>query len=305
MNRKRKQNMGRMIGIALLVLLSILMQKFWPDQSKETSQVTGTRSDIVEVHFIDVGQGDAILIETGTESMLIDAGENNKGTVVTDYLKLHNITELDYVIGTHPHSDHIGGLDTVLNEFPVGQVILPSVVHTTKTYEDVLDTVDKKGLKIKAPTPEDRYQLGSAEFVILAPNSDTYDEINDYSITIKLIFGENSFLLTGDAEKFSEKEMLDKGYDLSADVLKLGHHGSSTSTDLKFLDAINPDHTVISVGQDNDYGHPHVETMQALLERNTKVYRTDFQGTVVFTSDGRTISVNTKDYTITDSDLTR
>jgi len=304
MKQKTKRNISRVSVILLLAGLTLLMNHYCgnaPDSSEVTD--TSNLSGIVEVHFIDVGQGDAILIESENESMLIDAGENNKGTLVSEYLKSQNITNLDYVIGTHPHSDHIGGLDQVINSFSIGMVILPSVVHTTDTYEDLLDAVENNQLSITNAVVGNQYSLGSATFTILAPNSSSYEDLNNYSVVIKLTYDDTSFLFTGDAEKLSETEMLSGTMDLTADVLKLGHHGSAYSTNEEFLDAVHPDYVVISVGKDNKYDHPHAETLQAMQTNHIKVYRTDVQGSVVFTSDGKNISVNTQDYKITEADL--
>lgn len=303
MRRKTKQILVRIIGIMLLAVLSIFINQFISESEKEASKDAVKPTDIMEVHFIDVGQGDAIFVEAGNSTMLIDAGENNKGTIVKEYLKNQQITKLDYVIGTHPHSDHIGGLDTILDSFEVGKVLLPNVVHTTKTYEDVLDSLERHNLSITAPEVGSRYYLGSANFTILAPTRSDYDEINNYSIAIKLSFGDTAFLLAGDAEKLSEDEMIETGIDISADVLKISHHGSAYSSSSDFLDAVNPSYSIVCVGKDNEYGHPHSETLQAIHGHDIKLYRTDEQGTVVFTTNGQTISVNTQDYIITEQDL--
>lgn len=302
MNRKKKQVIGRISVLLLLAALAIFINQYRPPQDAETSG-GNLHSNIVEVHFIDVGQGDSILIEADDSAMLIDAGENNKGSVVVDYLKSQEIKELYYVIGTHPHSDHIGGLDAVLNTFPVKKVIMPDITNNTQTFEDVLDAVAKNNLSITKPVMGTSYSLGPATFTILAPNSSSYEDLNDYSIVIKLTFGDTSFLFAGDAGIASEKEMLAKHLDLSADVLKIAHHGSSTSSSDSFLDAVNPTYGVISVGKNNEYGHPHSEILRALKDRDIKLYRTDVQGTIVFTSDGKNISVNTDNYIITDNDL--
>jgi beta-lactamase superfamily II metal-dependent hydrolase len=303
MNRKTKQILSRVISMALLAVLALFVNHYRNTPVNESSMEIAKRADIVEVHFIDVGQGDAILIEADDTAMLIDAGEKNKGNVVTDYLQAQHITKLDYVIGTHPHSDHIGGLEPIVSNFEVDKVILPSVTHTTNTFEDFLGALEENELRITPAVVGDQYKLGPATFTVVAPNSPQYEDLNNYSVGIKLIFGDTSFLLTGDAGKLSEKEMLANGIDLSADVLKLSHHGSADSSSEAFLDIINPTYAMINVGKDNDYGHPHVETLTAMLDHNIKVYRTDEQGTVVFTSDGKNVSVNTQDYKITEEDL--
>lgn len=302
MNKRQKQVLGRIVSIILLALLALYMNRNQLQQEEETVQRT-LPTDVVEVHFIDVGQGDSILIEAGSNSMLIDAGENNKGTDVVNYLQQHNITELDYLIGTHPHSDHIGGLDTIIHNFPIGKVIMPEVAHTTQTFEDILDALEEKELRITKPVVGTSYELGSATFTIISPNSTEYEDLNDYSVGIKFTYGNNSFLFTGDATSTSEEEMLQNGIDLSSDVLKLSHHGSSTSNTDSFLDVVNPTYAIVSAGIDNEYGHPHTEVLQAIFNRRAKLYRTDKQGTVVFTSDGKTISVNTENYNITQDDL--
>ncbi len=295
MKRAARQFIFRVSILILLALLAFIINRFGaaPDTGALQQSV---QSGTVEVHFIDVGQGDSILIEAENAAMLVDAGENNKGSVVINYLNRQNIKKLDYVIGTHPHSDHIGGMDVVIEELPVANVIMPMVSHTTTTYEDVLDAALKKGLTINKPVVGDTYELGPATFTILAPNSSSYEDLNNYSIVIKLTFGNISFLLSGDAEAVSEKEMLDSGLKLSANVLKIGHHGSASSSTDRYLDAVDPNYAVISVGADNIYGHPHPDVLEAIQSRNIRLYRTDKQGTVVFTTDGTNISVNTKEY---------
>jgi len=249
----------------------------------------------LKVHFIDVGQADSILIQdSGGSTMLIDAGNNEDADLVVNYLKEHGIDKLDYVIGTHPHEDHIGGLDAVINTFNIGKVIMPKVSHNTKTFEDVLTAIKNKNLKVTSPVPGESYNLGNAKFTILAPNSDNYDNLNDYSIVIKLEFGETSFLFAGDAETKSENEMIVKGFNLKANVLKVGHHGSTTSSSLPFIKAIAPKYAVISVGKHNSYGHPDSIILNRFKTLNVEVLRTDILGTIVFTSDGKNLTYTTE-----------
>ncbi|HHV12774.1 MAG TPA: MBL fold metallo-hydrolase [Clostridiales bacterium] len=301
MSKSKNYKSLRTVVVTLLIVFVLIMNQYGSARDKETSS-TSLPSGVIEVHFIDVGQGDSILIETKDSAMLIDAGENDKGIDVVNYLQLQNIQKLDYLVGTHPHSDHIGGLDDVLNSFPVDKVLLPDVANNTATFEEVLDTLDKKNLKITKTEVGDQYSFGDATFTILSPAS-PYDDMNDNSLVIKLNFGKNSFLFTGDAEKPAEIDMLAGAFDLSADVLKIGHHGSESSTSRDFLAAVNPTYAVICVGTNNDYGHPKEETLRRIKEQGVKLYRTDMQGTIVFTSNGKNISVNTKDYDITDEDL--
>lgn len=254
----------------------------------------------LKVHFIDVGQADSILVQVqGGRTMLVDAGNNGDGNLVVNYLKSQGVTNIDILIGSHPHEDHIGGLDTVINGLGVGSIYMPKVNNTTKTFEDVLTAVKNKGLKVTTAAAGVQLDMGpGVKAEIFAPNGDKYEDLNDWSAVIKLTYGNTSFLLTGDAEAGSEKEMLGKGYNLKADVLKVGHHGSASSTSVDFLTKVNPKYAVISVGKDNDYGHPHKPTMQNLQARGIPVYRTDQNGTIVATSDGNSIkfNVNPGDY---------
>lgn len=252
----------------------------------------------LKVHYLNVGQADSILIQNGNASMLIDAGNNDDADVVVNYLKQQGIKKLEYIIGTHPHEDHIGGLDVVVNTFDIGKIYMPKITHTTKTFKDVVASIKNKGLKITTPVPASTFDLCDAKCTIVAPNSSSYEDINNYSIVLKVQYGDTSYLFTGDAEDVSEGEMLQKGFDISSNVLKVGHHGSHSSSTDAFLNKVNPKYAVICVGKDNDYGHPHQETMDKLKSRGIKVYRTDQCGTLISTSDGKniTFSTNPGDY---------
>lgn len=242
------------------------------------------------IHFIDVGQGDSILIQQKDHSMLVDAGENDQGEVVVSYLKEQGVTRLDYVIGTHPHSDHIGGLDNVIRAFEVGRVFLPPAEHTTATFEDVLDAVEARGLSLTMPQVGDVWELGEASFTILSPNDDYGDDLNNWSIGIRVEYGENYAVLCGDAEALAEEDICENVPELQADILKAGHHGSSTSSSDLFLDRVNPTWAVIQCGKDNSYGHPHQETLEKFQKRGIGVFRTDLEGTIVAASDGESIT---------------
>lgn len=259
------------------------------DVLRETDdQKTG--SDLA-VHFIDVGQGDSTLIEANGHYMLIDAGEKDQTNTVIDYLKAQGVKSLDYVIGTHPHSDHIGGLEGVIREFDVKNVMLPEKEHTTRIYEKLLDAIADKNLKVTIPKAGENLSLGEASFQIISPGRDYSDNLNNWSIGIRLVFGETSFVLCGDAEKEAEQDMLLSGLTLKADVLKVSHHGSSTSSSPEFINAVSPRYAVISCGKNNDYGHPHKETLDLLKKQGINVLRTDQLGTIVIESDGTNLRI--------------
>ena len=244
------------------------------------------------VHYLDVGQGDAIFIELpNDETMLIDAGENYRGEGIISYIEAAGHRKIDYLIGTHPHADHIGSLAYIVRNFEIGQIYLPKVGSNTKMYENLLKAVKKKGLTVKNGKAGVNVAAGddfSAD--MLAPVTIDRDNLNNCSIVLKITYGDTSFLLTGDAETAEMKSI--KG-DVSADVLKAGHHGSKTSTTKKLLKKIKPEFTVISCGKNNDYGHPHEEVLKALKAIGSRVYRTDRDKTVVIISDGREYTVKT------------
>lgn len=246
----------------------------------------------LKIHFIDVGQADAILIQQGSENMIIDAGNNEDEGILKSYLSDQGIKELKYVVGTHAHEDHIGSMDYIINSFKVGKVYFPKQTATTKTFENFVGSVKNKGMQLTVPKVGETFKLGEANCTILGPVGSKYEDANDYSIVLKVEFGENSFMLTGDAEAVSEMEMVKGGTNLKADLLKIGHHGSKSSTCSNFLSAVNPKYAVISVGKDNSYKHPSQSTMDRLKEKGVQVYRTDENGTIVVTSDGKNISFN-------------
>ncbi|WP_227765458.1 ComEC/Rec2 family competence protein [Zhaonella formicivorans] len=266
------------------------------DGTQKTGHPSELKAGNLKVHFIDVGQADAILVQTPAgKNMLVDAGNNSDSTILLNYLRQAGVKKLDAVIGTHPHEDHIGALDVVLLHIPVQKIYLPDAVHTSQSFEDLLNAIKKKKLKINQAKAGLNLSIDPwLKVEVLAPNRTEYEELNNYSVVLKISYGNTSFLLTGDAESLSESEMLAKGYDLQADVLKVGHHGSNSSSSLDFLRAVKPRYAVITVGKDNEYGHPHRQTLSRLKKVGARILRTDEVGHIVFTSDGAKISVTTQ-----------
>jgi len=260
------------------------------DRQRQEEEANAKVEGELKVHFLDVGQGDSALIVAGNNAMLIDAGDRGYGSGIVSYLKNQGVKKLDYLILTHPHADHIGGAVEVINAFEIDKIIMSKVSHTTQTFENLLVAIDKKGMKITTPNPGDEYELDSARFKILAPNSSSYKSLNDYSVVARINFGNTAFLFTGDAESTSESQMVSSGHDLKSDVLKVGHHGSDTSTTGSFLKSVEPKFAVISVGKGNKYGHPKQGVLERLNSHGVKVYRTDEAGTIIATSDGTNIT---------------
>lgn len=251
----------------------------------------GAETGELQVHFIDVGQGDSALIICDGHAMLFDTGENDAGVLVQFYLMEQGVDKLDYVIGSHPESDHIGEMDVILLKYDCGQVMLPDVEVDTTTYQDVLKVMEYKNYDNTLPVVGETYQLGSAFFTIIAPNRNDYgDNVNNYSIGIRLVHGDNTFLFTGDAEAEAEEDILSNGISIDADVLQVGHHGSHDSSSQEFIDAVSPEYAVISCGKENDYGHPHEETLDILRAAGAEIFRTDEQGNIVAISDGEDIT---------------
>ncbi|NFO40095.1 MBL fold metallo-hydrolase [Clostridium botulinum] len=289
------KNAKKLLSLSLAVLLSTFslgckQANAIGTTNKETTNAQVTSLNNMQIHYINVGQGDSELIQVDGKNILIDAGNND--SMAYNYLKKLGIKKLDYVMSTHPHSDHIGGMTQIINEFDIGEFYAPKVNHTTKTFENMIKALQGKGIKLTAPTPGDTLNVGNATLQFLAPNSSTYQDMNNYSIACKLKYGNTSYVFMGDAESLSEGEILAKQLDISADVLKLGHHGSHSSTSQAFLDKVNPRYAIVSCGKGNDYGHPHQETIDKLNVKNINILRTDVSGTIISTSDGNNISFN-------------
>lgn len=246
----------------------------------------------LKVHYIDVGQGDSELLQCNGVNILIDTGESDQAQHLIQYLEQQGVTTIDYLFLTHPHTDHMGGAVKLMEHFPVKQVYLTNRTHTTVSYRKLIETIKNKNIKrVQAKAGTSIAFTKQLKGLIVAPNH-LYDDINASSIVLKVTYGKNSFLFTGDATIETEQDILNDGYDISADVYKVSHHGSSTSNSVRFIDAINPSICVIEVGANNSYGHPHKEVQELLSNRKTTVYRTDKNGSIVITSNGKTLSVS-------------
>lgn len=254
--------------------------------------------DKLTVCFIDVGQGDSVFLSAGGKNMLIDCGESEAADDVIRFLDEKNVEKLDYVVATHPHSDHMGGMYKIVDQFEIGEMIVPhlddSDIPTTRYYEKFLDSCDARGLSLTEAKLGRTIELGDAEAEIIAPCRPGYDNTNNYSVGLFLTHGENTFIFTGDAESLAEKEMVKSGSLRHADVYKAGHHGSDTSSCEEFMAEITPDYAVISCGEGNSYGHPQKQTLKEISRYTDKIYRTDLNGTVTFVSDGRELTVSTE-----------
>jgi len=261
------------------------------EESQAQSTVTSiSNSDtVMEVHYIDIGQGDATLIKNGDSTMLIDAGDNEHGVALQLYLQKQGIKKLDYLVLTHPDSDHIGGADVIICKFEIGQVFVTDFEKSNNTVEDVSIALDFKSMTAKIPTNGDTYSLGDAFFTFLGPTKN-YEDVNNASLCLKLTKGAKTFLFTGDCEEEAELDMLEAGVDVSADVFQAGHHGSRKASSKEFLNAVNPDDTVISCLYGNEYGYPHAKLLVRLMDLESKVFRTDEQGSVVAYCDGNEIT---------------
>ncbi len=280
------------IFAVLLALVGIRVFNGNVDAHKPASLKIPDNDGQLVVHFLDVGQGDSEFIELPNgQCMLIDASVSSYGDKIVETIEGYGYTEIDYLVATHPHADHIGGMRDVVESFEIGEIYMPKATSTSKTFEGLLTAISDKGLQIyTAAAGKEIYSDSEIKIEILAPNSESYDDTNNYSAVVRVSYGKNAFLLTGDAEELSENEMLDYGYnELSADVLKVGHHGSNTSSSDAFLQAVHPTYAVISCGADNSYGHPHDETIDKLNDLGIDYYRTDINGTVTIICNGNDV----------------
>lgn len=310
--KRRKRIQKSVVSLFLLLLLAVACYFFQDElpflngQDATPSAGNGTlggqistvpspdETGYLSVHYIDVGQGDSILLTCGGEYMLIDAGENDGDDTVIRYLSDLGIQSLDLVVATHAHSDHIGEMDDVLAAVPAKEVWYPDYRHGTKTENAFLAAAEACGATVRQPELGETYALGDATVTVLGPVKNDYSDPNDMSIIIMAQYGDSKFLFTGDMEATdgAESDLVHyyEGTDtLRADVLKVGHHGSDTSTHYAFLNAVRPDYAVISVGEGNSYGHPKQEALDILGQAEVYVYRTDDMGTVVAVSDGTTV----------------
>lgn len=323
-NRRARTYKPRRLILSILFILALIYNSWYlltPDLEARTAQTPSVQSSsdydpegyippelpspdfvagarLLKVHFLDVGQADSIVIQTPEgQTLLVDGGNKNDSDFIKDYLQELGVKELETVIATHPHEDHIGGLQSIMESFPVRNFYMPQVIHTTKTFEDMLTSVEKSGAK-KIVARVGRNISTSEEYlsmIFLAPNSNKYEELNNYSAVLKVSYKDISFLLTGDAEEFSEKEMLDNNRSVRATVLKVGHHGSRTSSSLDFLRAVKPAYAVISCGKDNVYGYPHPKSIENLNNLNIGILRTDILGTLVLETDGDKLGIHIGD----------
>ena len=298
MSKKTKNKLMKFLLIIVIALCTYLYETYFeeptanPEIEYRQEETVKIDPNNLIIHFVDVGQGDCILISKNNEHVLIDAGNNEDGPLLVEYFKELGIKKFKYVIGTHAHEDHIGGIDNVINNFELGHYYMPDVITTTKTFEDVLDALLAKKKAFETPNIGDKFKLSDTEFEVLYLGDDKSD-LNNTSIVLKLTYKNTTYLFMGDATSTVERILINEGKDLKSDVLKVGHHGSQYSSSAAFLKQVSPRYAVIQVGQDNDYGHPKQVTMDKLEKLKTLTYRTDKHGTIILTSDGDNISFET------------
>ncbi|EOU1991024.1 MBL fold metallo-hydrolase [Clostridium perfringens] len=284
---KKKKIISSIIGIIVVLLAGY----FGIDLTQDSKVPKDSK---LMISYMDVGQGDAAYIKVNGNDILIDAGPRSNSKELLEQLKAKNIDDFELVIATHPHEDHIGGMVDVFKEYEVKSFYSPKITHTTKTYENLVKAVKDEGLKTKELKGGMVIDLGEGtKFEVFTPQKSEYEELNDYSPIMKLSFGDTSYLFTGDAEKLAEEEALAKyKTSLDSDVIKFGHHGSSSSSSNAFIEAVSPKYGIISCAKDNKYGHPHRETLDIIKKYNIKTFRTDTDGEIILTSDGKSINFN-------------
>jgi len=278
--------------IALLLLLTLLLTGCEMTVSMQQPAAIPENSEGLTVHFIDVGQADCTLLLCDGQSMLIDGGNVEDSDLVVAYLQEQGITKLDYVVNTHAHEDHVGGLPAVLAVYETANLWCPVKEYASGCFEDFLYYADQQGLEPVCPSPGDLYELGSTQITVLGPVKDDYDT-NNSSIVLRVDYGQISFLFSGDAEAEAEKDILEAGFDISCTVMKAGHHGSDTSNSYLWLREADPAYVVIPVGEGNSYGHPHEVVLSRFRDADAIVYRTDLQGHIVCHADGMDVTFET------------
>lgn len=285
---KKNKTLISFLSFAAIILYTLLSNDEITIEKQENKKTDSNNTDVVKVEYIDVGQADAILIENDKKYMLIDAGNNEDGDLLVNYFKDKNITDFEYVVATHPHEDHIGGMDNIIKNFNIKNYYMPDCYTTTKTFEELLDALEEKNLSFETPDIDSEFLLGDALFKVLYTGTDKRD-LNNTSIVLRMTYKDVSFMFTGDATNTTEKKILAKN--LQSDVLKVGHHGSQYSTSKNFLDKVNPKYAIISVGTGNVYDHPKDITLNKL--KGIEVHRTDKEGTIRVISDGKNIDIET------------
>ena len=289
-NKPKKAGAGRGFFVAALFILIFAIVYNFTDILPSRHSFSPALDEIF-VSFIDVGQGDSILIRSADNAVLIDGGQHRYRNVVLSYLQEANVSRLDIVVATHPHSDHIGSLPTIISRIDVGFVAMPEITHNTETFENFLEAILNNDIDVVFPLAGDILQAGIINLEVVSPQNIS-NNINNSSIVLRLVHGETAFLFTGDAEREAEMQMVSSGQDIRANVLKIGHHGSRTSTTQSFLNQVAPDIAVISVGGSNPFGHPHNEVVARLKEAEVDIFRTDIHGNILMATNGRGIFVH-------------
>ncbi len=307
-----KAVLGILLAAAVLFVTAICLNgrlyrvSFLPTMSRVLSYVVFSEyphfkmdSGDVAVHFIDVGQGDSALIQSDNINVLIDCGDEEHADSLVSYIESRGIQKIDYIIATHPHSDHIGGMNKILDSLIVGEIIMPQLaegmVPLSTSYEALLDNIEKKSIRIRYAVVGAQLRLGGGTYIdFLAPIHDDYDSLNNFSVIVKLTHGKNRFLFCADAERAAENDLLNTNSAIEADVIKIGHHGSTSSSTPAFLKKVSPKYAVISVGRNNVYGHPMPEVMERIEDVGALALTTAQYGHIVFVSDGGNLSFYTE-----------